>query len=53
MARKCTKVEDLTEAIRERKARGETNRVTGESDSFERISLKNGLTPVESRGKAV
>ena len=31
MARKYTKVENLTEAIRERKARGETNREIGES----------------------
>lgn len=31
MARKYTKVAELTEAIRERKARGETNREIGES----------------------
>ena len=31
MARKYTKVEHLTEAIRERKSRGETNREIGES----------------------
>ena len=40
MARKYTKVEHLTEIIRERKARGETNREIGESLGLSKEQVK-------------
>ena len=40
MARRYTKVEELTEAIRARKARGETNREIGESYGLSKIQVK-------------
>ena len=40
MARKYTKVEELTEAIRARKAAGETNREIGESLGLSKTQVK-------------
>ena len=44
MARKYTKVEGLTEIIRERKANGETNREIGESYGLTKEQVKQLIT---------
>ena len=44
MARKYTKVEGLTEIIRERKANGETNREIGESYGLTKEQVKQLMT---------
>ena len=44
MARKYTKVEGLTEIIRERKANGETNREIGESYGLTKEQIKQLMT---------
>ena len=44
MARKYTKVEGLTEILRERKANGETNREIGESYGLTKEQVKQLIT---------